>query len=144
MKKTNMYLASGVLTAVLMSANVDALAARSGEPMYNFLPREAVVENVKNSLQNHGIDISAIEVDADAKGVVQLNGQVASKQEADAATQVAKDANGVYAVLGQWRYAAADAASGEVPSGMDTVMDNAPPASGAEQTPADMQQPDAQ
>lgn len=112
---------AGVLVSMLMSANVNAVP--SAEPMYNFLPSDTVVQNVKTSLQSHGIDTSTLQVESDAKGVVQLSGLVASKQAAEVATQIAKQSDGVYAVLGQWRYelaavpADSDAAN---PSAADT------------------------
>ncbi len=105
MKKTNFYLSSGVLIAALLGASVNVLAADVvNTPMYNFLPNDVVEQNVKTNLQNHGIDTSALQVNSDAKGVVQLSGLVASKQDAEVATQIAKESDGVYAVLGAWRY----------------------------------------
>lgn len=121
MKNTKFYMTAGVLVSMLMSANVNAVP--SAEPMYNFLPSDTVVQNVKTSLQSHGIDTSTLQVESDAKGVVQLSGLVASKQAAEVATQIAKQSDGVYAVLGQWRYelaavpADSDAAN---PSAADT------------------------
>jgi hypothetical protein len=102
MKNTKFYMTAGALVSLLLSANVNAVPA--AEPMYNFLPSDTVVENVKNNLQTHGIDTTKLQVDSDAKGVVQLSGLVASKQDAEVATQIAKQSDGVYAVLGQWRY----------------------------------------
>ncbi|HSH86184.1 MAG TPA: BON domain-containing protein [Methylophilus sp.] len=105
MKKTNYYLSSGVLVAALLGASANAMAVDVvNTPMYNFLPSDTVVQNVKNNLQTHGIDTSTLQVDSDAKGVVQLSGLVGSKQDAEVATQIAKESDGVYAVLGQWRY----------------------------------------
>ncbi len=128
MKKTNFYFKSGVLIAALLGAG-NALAAdirTTNEPMYNFLPSDTVEQNVKNSLQSHGIDTSALQVNSDAKGVVQLSGLVGSKQDAEVATQVAKEADGVYAVLGAWRYELA-----AVPADSPAAMENAAPASGS-------------
>lgn len=107
MKKTNFYLSSGVLIAALLGASANVVAAdtrTSSEPMYNFLPSDTVEQNVKTSLQSHGIDTSSLQINSDAKGVVQLSGLVASKQDAEVATQIAKESDGVYAVLGAWRY----------------------------------------
>ena len=132
MKNTKFYMTAGILVSMLMSANVNAVP--SAEPMYNFLPSETVVENVKTSLQNHGIDTSALQVDSDAKGVVQLSGLVASKQDAEVATQIAKQSDGVYAVLGQWRYESAP-----VPVGSDAAMENASPANSGEATQSETQ-----
>ena len=133
MKKTNFYLAGGVLVAVLMGASVNALAAdvvnrSSTEPMYNFLPSDTVIQNVKTSLQSHGVDTSALQVDSDAKGVVKLSGLVGSKQDAEMATQIAKQSDGVYAVLGEWRYESAAIPVSEA----NTIMENEPTASGTE------------
>lgn len=132
MKNTKFYMTAGALISVLMSAPVNAVPA--SEPMYKFLPSDTVVENVKTSLQNHGIDTSALQVDSDAKGVVQLSGLVASKQDAEVATQIAKQSDGVYAVLGQWRYESAP-----VPVGSDAAMEKTPQATGNEAAPSEMQ-----
>lgn len=129
MKKTNFYLNSGILIAALLGTSASALAAdirTNNEPMYNFLPSDTVEQNVKNSLQSHGIDTSALQVNSDAKGVVQLSGLVGSKQDAEVATQVAKEADGVYAVLGAWRYELA-----AVPADSPAAMENSTPASGS-------------
>lgn len=129
MRKTNVYLKSGVLVAILMCASTSGLAADlpRSEPMYNFLPGDVVVQNVKTSLQNHGIDASSLQVDADAKGVVKLSGPVGSKQDAETATNIAKEAEGVYAVLGQWRYESAAIPVSEA----DTLIENEPSAGGS-------------
>lgn len=99
-----------------------------GEPIYHFLPSDTVIENVKSHLQSHGVDTTAIEVDADAQGVVQLQGEVASKQAVETVTQLAKEAPGVYAVLGALRYGAGEPVPAPVPEGLDPVMDAAPAA----------------
>lgn len=132
MKNTKFYMTAGALVAMLMSANVNAVP--SADPMYKFLPSDTVVENVKTSLQNHGIDTSKLQVDSDAKGVVQLSGLVASKQDAEVATQIAKQSDGVYAVLGQWRYELA-----AVPVDSDAAQEKSSPASGAEATQSETQ-----
>lgn len=134
--KTANILASGVLVSMLLG--VSAHAASRSEPMYNFLPSDTVIENVKTSLQNHGLDTSSLQVEADAKGVVQLTGQVGSKQDAERATEIAKEAEGVYAVLGQWRYVAPDAEPIPV-SEADSMIDAAPTASGNEGYQSEMQ-----
>ncbi|MFD0912009.1 BON domain-containing protein [Methylophilus luteus] len=103
MKNTKFYMTAGALISLLLSANVNA-ALPGAEPMYKFLPSDTVVQNVKTNLQSHGIDTTNLQVDSDAKGVVQLSGLIASKQDAEVATQIAKQSDGVYAVLGQWRY----------------------------------------
>lgn len=129
MTKTNFYLQSGLLIAALLggSAHLSAAeVANRNEAMYKFLPSDTVVQNVKSSLQSHGIDTSALQVDSDAKGVVQLSGLVASKQDAEVATQIAKEADGVYAVLGQWRYELA-----AVPADSPAAMENSTSASGS-------------
>ncbi|HSI46458.1 MAG TPA: BON domain-containing protein [Methylophilus sp.] len=130
MKNTKFYMTAGALISLLMSTPVISAPGNTvpgSEPMYKFLPSDTVVENVKTSLQNHGIDTSALQVDSDAKGVVQLSGLVASKQDAEVATQIAKQSDGVYAVLGQWRYESA-----AVPVGSDAAMENAPQATSGE------------
>ena len=107
MKKTNLILSSGLLMAALLGGSATAFAADAvnrSEAMYNFLPSETVVQNVKNNLQTHGIDSSALRVDSDAKGVVQLSGLVGSKEDAEMATKIAQQSEGVYAVLAEWRY----------------------------------------
>jgi hypothetical protein len=131
MKKANVSLAGGILIATLVcaSANVSAAELSRGEPMYNFLPGDTVVQNVKTSLQNNGIDASSLTVDADAKGVVQLSGLVGSKQDAEAAASAAKQADGVYAVLGSWRYETAAIPVSEA----NTMLENEPTAAGTEQ-----------
>jgi hypothetical protein len=130
MKNTKFYMTAGVLISMLMSANVNAVP--SAEPMYKFLPSDTVVENVKTSLQTHGIDTSTLQVESDAKGVVQLSGLVASKQAAEVATQIAKQSDGVYAVLGQWRYELA-------PVPVDSDAANASPADTNAAAPSEMQ-----
>jgi hypothetical protein len=107
MKKTNFYLTTGLLMASLLGASATATAAdvvNRNEAMYKFLPSDTVVQNVKTNLQSHGIDVSTLRVDSDAKGVVQLSGLVGSKQDAEMATKIAQQSEGVYAVLGEWRY----------------------------------------
>lgn len=137
MKKTNTYLVNGVLVAILMCASASGLAADlpRSEPMYNFLPDDIVVQNVKTSLQNHGIDTSSLQIDADAKGVVKLSGLVGSQQDAETATHIAKEAEGVYAVLGQWRYESAAIPVSEA----DTLIEDESTASGNEGVSSDMQ-----
>lgn len=120
---------AGLLTLSL-ATSTHVLA--KGEPMYNFLPSDTVVENVKTTLQNHGVDVSAIQVDADAQGVVQLSGEVGSKQEVETVTQLSKQADGVYAVLGALRYSTGESIPAPVPEGLDPVMDSQPPAAGLE------------
>ncbi|MFD1123579.1 BON domain-containing protein [Methylophilus flavus] len=132
MKNTKFYMTAGVLVSMLMSANVHAVPA--AEPMYKFLPSDTVVENVKTSLQSHGIDTSNLQVDSDAKGVVQLSGLVASKQDAEVATQIAKQSDGVYAVLGQWRYELA-----AVPVDSDAAQEKTAPASSGEAVQSETQ-----
>jgi hypothetical protein len=126
MKKTNFYLTTGLLMASLLGASATATAAdvvNRNEAMYKFLPSDTVVQNVKTSLQSHGIDTSTLQVDSDAKGVVQLSGLVGSKQDAEVATQIAKESDGVYAVLGQWRYELA-----AVPADSEAAMEKSAPA----------------
>lgn len=137
MKKTNTYLTSGVLVAMLMCGSATALAAElpRSEQMYNFLPGDVVVQNVKTSLQNHGIDASSLQVNADAKGVVTLSGLVDSKQDAETATHIAKETEGVYAVLGEWRYESAAIPVSEA----QTLIEGEPTASGNEGSQSDMQ-----
>lgn len=130
MNKMNRYLVSSVLSGMLLLSGPQAMA--KGEPMYDFLPSDTVIDNVKNNLQSHGVDVSNLQVDADAQGVVQLRGEVASKQEVESITQIAKQSDGVYAVLGALRYE-----TGEVVP--DPMMDA--PAAGNEAT---QQQIDAQ
>lgn len=142
MNKMNRYLVNSAFAVSLAFASTGVLA--KGEPMYNFLPSDTVVDNVKNALQTHGVDVSAIQVDADAQGVVQLRGEVASKQEVENITQLAKQAEGVYAVLGALRYETGEVVPAPVPEGLDPVMEA--PAAGAEgrQQIHDQQQIDAQ
>jgi len=61
-----------------------------------------------------------------------LSGEVASKQDVETVTQLAKQADGVYAVLGALRYSAGEAVPAPVPAGLDPVMDS---------TPTDSEQP---
>lgn len=137
MNKMNRYLISSLCSAALLLGSASVFA--KGEPMYKFLPSDTVVDNVKNNLQSHGVDVSNIQVDADAQGVVQLRGEVASKQEVESITQIAKQSDGVYAVLGALRYETGEVVPASVPEGLDPVMDA--PAAGSEAT---QQQMDAQ
>lgn len=133
MNKMNRYLAMSTMIALLMGGSANALAAgvlAKAEPMYNFLPSDTVVDNVKNTLQTNGVDVSNIQVDADAQGVVQLSGEVASKQDVETVTTLAKQADGVYAVLGALRYSTGEVVPAPVPAGLDPVMDA--PAAGPE------------
>ncbi len=127
MKKINHYMAGFTLITALMMVNTDVLAAN--EAQYHFLPTDTVVNNVKTSLESHGIDSSNMNIDADTEGVVKLSGEVASKQQAEIVTRLAMHAEGVYAVLGDLRYDSQQMGSSEapaVPPGMDPVMDNVP------------------
>lgn len=133
--KINHYLTMSSMLVAMLGASADVLA--NGEPMYHFLPSDTVIDNVKSNLQNHGVDVSVIQVDADAQGVVQLSGEVASKQDVEAVTQLAKSSEGVYAVLGSLRYGTAEPVAAPVPEGLDPVLDSQPAAAGPEAT--DMQ-----
>lgn len=127
MKKSNQYLAGFSLIAALMVVNTDVLAAN--EAQYHFLPTDTVVNNIKTSLESHGIDPSSMHIDVDTEGVVKLSGEVASKQQADIVTRLTMHADGVYAVLGDLRYDTPALESSEapaVPAGMDPVMDSVP------------------
>lgn len=138
MKKMNRYLIANVLSGMLLLSGAQAMA--KGEPMYDFLPSNTVIDNVKTNLQSHGIDVSNLQVDADAQGVVQLSGEVASKQEVESITQIAQQSEGVYAVLGALRYETGEVVpTSSVPEGLDPMMDA--PAAGSEAT---QQQIDAQ
>ncbi len=130
MNKMNRYLVSSVLSGMLLLSGPQAMA--KGEPMYDFLPSDTVIDNVKNNLQSHGVDVSNLQVDADAQGVVQLRGEVASKQEVESITQIAKQSEGVYAVLGALRYETGEVVPAPVPEGLDPMMDA--PAAGNEAT----------
>jgi len=135
MSKMNRYLAMSTIIAALAGGSTAISAAElvaKSDPMYRFLPSDTVVDNVKNNLQTHGVDASSIQIDADAQGVVQLSGEVASKQDVETVTQLAKQADGVYAVLGALRYSAGEAVPAPVPAGLDPVMDS---------TPTDSEQP---
>lgn len=134
MKKMN--LTSSVFAALLFVASTHVMAAK-GDPMYKFLPSDTLVDNVKNNLQSHGVDVSSIQVDADAQGVVQLSGEVASKRDVENITQLAKQADGVYAVLGALRYETGEVVPAPVPEGLDPVMEA--PAAGAETQQMDAQ-----
>lgn len=125
MKKINHYVAGFTLMTALMSFNTDVLAAN--EAQYHFLPTDTVVNNVKTSLESHGIDPSNMNINADVEGVVRLSGEVTSKQQAEIVTRLAMHADGVYAVLGDLRYDSQPMGSSEapvVPPGMDPVMDS--------------------
>lgn len=137
MKKMNRYLIANVLSGMLLLSGAQAMA--KGEPMYDFLPSNTVIDNVKTNLQSHGIDVSNLQVDADAQGVVQLSGEVASKQEVESITQIAQQSDGVYAVLGALRYETGEVVPAPVPEGLDPMMDA--PAADSEAT---QQQIDAQ
>jgi hypothetical protein len=128
MNKMNRYLVSSVFSGILLVSGAQAMA--KGEPMYDFLPSDTVVDNVKNNLQSHGVDVSAIQVDADTQGVVRVRGEVASKQEVESITQIAQQSDGVYAVLGSLRYETGEVVPAPVPGGLDPVMDA--PAAGNE------------
>lgn len=128
MMTMNRYLIHSALIAALLAASAPVMA--KGEPMYHFLPSDTVVNNVKTSLQNQGIDISAVQVDADAEGVVQLRGEVSSKQDAEAVTKLAKQSEGVYAVLGSLRYETGEVVAAPAPAGLDPMMEA--PAAGTE------------
>lgn len=121
-------MASFTLMTALMGMNTSALAAN--EAQYHFLPTDTVVNNVKTSLESHGIDPSAINIDSDTEGVVKLSGEVASKQQAEIVTRLAMHSDGVYAVLGDLRYDSqtkqVSDTPAEVPAGIDPVMDSAP------------------
>lgn len=133
--KVNRYLTMSALVTLMGLASTHALA--QGEPMYKFLPSETVVDNVKTLLQSHGVDASAIEVNSDTHGVVQLSGQVSSKEQVETVTNLAKQAEGVYAVLGELRYTTGEVVPAPAPAGMDTVMDTPPaPGSAVEQMDA--------
>lgn len=127
MKKMNRHVAMCVLASALLSVGGQTFA--SDEPLYNFLPTATVIENVKANLQNHGIDSSNIQVNADAKGIVELSGQVGSKQEADTVAKVVKQSEGVYAVLAALRYQGTDASDtapvpADLPAGMEPAMNS--------------------
>ena len=128
MNKMNRYLMSSVLSGILMVSGAQAMA--KGEPMYDFLPSDTVVDNVKTTLQNNGIDVSNIQVDADAQGVVQLTGEADSKQQVEKITRLAQEADGVYAVLGELRYETGEMVPAPMPAGMDPAMES--PAAGNE------------
>lgn len=136
MNKMNRYLISSVFSGILLVASTQVMAR--GEPMYNFLPSETVVDNVKSTLQNHGIDVSTIEVNVDAQGVVQLTGEVGSKQQVEKITQLAKEADGVYAVLGELRYETGEVVPAPMPEGMDPTME-APAAGNENHSQVEMQ-----
>lgn len=145
MIKMNRYLAMSSMVAVLVGGSAAVSAAElvaKNDAMYHFLPSDTVVDNVKNILQTHGIDAASIQVDADAQGVVQLSGEVGSKQDVETVTQLAKQADGVYAVLGALRYSAGEAVPAPVPEGLDPVMDA--PAAGANSEQPATEQIDAQ
>lgn len=137
MNKMNRYLINSVVITALLAGSATVMA-KGEAAMYNFLPSDTVVTNVKNSLQNQGIDVSAIQVDADAQGVVQLSGEVASKQEAETLTKLAKQADGVYAVLGSLRYETGEVVAAPMPEGMDPVME-APAAGNTQHEPMNTQ-----
>lgn len=128
MNKMNRYLVNSIISGLLLVGSAQVMA--KGEPMYNFLPSDTVVDNVKSTLQNHGIDVSTIQVDVDAQGVVQLTGEADSKQQVEKITQLAKEADGVYAVLGALRYETGEVIPAPMPEGMDSTMDA--PAAGNE------------
>jgi len=129
MNKMNRYLMTTLFATSLLLGGSSAFAA-NGEAMYKFLPSDTVVDNVKNTLQSHGIDVSALQVDADAQGVVQLKGEVASKQEVENITQIAKQADGVYAILGAMRYETGDVVPVSSPEALGNTMEA--PAAGTE------------
>jgi len=145
MNKMNRYLAMSSMVALLIGGSAAVSAAElvaKTDPMYRFLPSDTVVDNVKNILQTHGVDAANIQVDADAQGVVQLSGEVGSKQDVETVTQLAKQADGVYAVLGALRYSTGEVVPAPVPAGLDPVMDA--PAAGAEGVQPESEQIDAQ
>ncbi len=74
------------------------------EAQYQFLPTDTVVNNVKTDLQTQGIDPAAIQIEANADGVVTLSGTVDSKQQADTVSALVMKTAGVYAVLSALRY----------------------------------------
>lgn len=133
--KMHRYLTMSALVALMGIASSSVLA--QGEPMYKFLPSVTVVDNVKTLLQNHGVDVTAIEINADSQGVVQLSGQVSSKEQVDTVTNLAKQAEGVYAVLGKLRYRTGEVVPAPVPEAMGPVMDTPPaPGTAVEQSDA--------
>lgn len=98
------FLAHTLLLTSLSLAHSSVWA--EGVAIYHFLPSDTVTQQVKTALQDHGIPLDDIEVRANAQGVVTLQGEVASKPQAETATAVAKQAEGVYAVLAELRYSA--------------------------------------
>lgn len=115
-KRWNRYLP--LYLAMLMLCIVSELALASEPGIYQFLPAQTVVSHVRDNLQTHGVDVSALAISADDQGVVHVSGKVASKLEADHISRWAMHSVGVYGVLGTLRYA--------TPQPDDTRVDGAP------------------
>jgi hypothetical protein len=102
-KNTSKLIAAAALIGV-SSLSFAAADSSVATPQYNFLPQDQVVDNVKANLQNHGISTDAIDIQADAQGVVKINGDVTSKTSAEKITRLAMHSDGVYAVLASLQY----------------------------------------
>lgn len=76
--------------------------------MYQYLPADTVVQQLKQQFQSQGIDPEKLSIAVDTQGMVTVSGEVASKQQADALRQLAMHTAGVYGVIGEVRYASAD------------------------------------
>lgn len=76
--------------------------------MYQYLPADTVVQQLKQQFQSQGIDAEKLSIAVDTQGLVTVSGEVASKAQADALRQLAMHTAGVYGVIGEVRYASGD------------------------------------
>ncbi len=105
----------GATTTVLLFSLAGHTQTQSAE-MYQYLPADTVIQQLKKQFQSQGIDPEKLSIDVDAQGMVTVSGEVASKQQADALRQLAMHTAGVYGVIGEVRYASVESTSTEAAS----------------------------
>ncbi len=92
------------LLFVLILAMLSSASYAEADLAYKYLPVEQVESNIKQSLCAHEISADGLNIVSDDKGIVNISGTVASKDQADMVVKIAQANEGVYAVLGELSY----------------------------------------
>jgi osmotically-inducible protein OsmY len=104
-KSRPLFLTKYLPVFILASAGFLSSTSYAGADLgYQYLPVEQVESNIKASLSAHEINTDALNISSDDQGVVNISGNVASKEQADLIVKIAQTNTGVYAVLGQLSY----------------------------------------
>lgn len=85
-------------------ANTDFTSTNTDSVTYNYVPADALKSSIENNLRAQQVDLSGLEIDVNDKGIVNVIGDVDSKQAADTITHVIKEKQGVYALYSELSY----------------------------------------